>query len=56
MCYIVEYDERSMSKMKLFHYDKESVKKVLQIAWPAMLESFFIAFRVYKEQIAYFSS
>lgn len=30
--------------MKLFPYDKESVKKVLQIAWPAMLESFFIAF------------
>lgn len=30
--------------MKIFAYDKESVKKVLQIAWPAMLESFFIAF------------
>lgn len=27
--------------MKMFAYDKESVKKVLQIAWPAMLESFF---------------
>lgn len=30
--------------MRMFAYDKESVKKVLQIAWPAMLESFFIAF------------
>lgn len=30
--------------MKMFAYDKESVKKVLQIAWPAMLESFFVAF------------
>lgn len=30
--------------MRMFHYDKESVKKVLQIAWPAMLESFFVAF------------
>lgn len=30
--------------MKFFNYDKEHVKKVIQIAWPAMLESFFIAF------------
>lgn len=30
--------------MKMFAYDKESVKKVLRIAWPAMLESFFVAF------------
>ncbi|MBQ7774545.1 MAG: MATE family efflux transporter [Lachnospiraceae bacterium] len=30
--------------MKLFDYDKEQVRKVVQIAWPAVLESFFIAF------------
>jgi len=30
--------------MKFFDYDKEQVKKVVQIAWPAVLESFFIAF------------
>lgn len=30
--------------MKIFDYDKEQVKKVVQIAWPAVLESFFIAF------------
>lgn len=31
-------------KMKFFNYDKEQVGKVMQIAWPAMLESFFVAF------------
>ena len=25
-------------------YEKEHVKKVIQIAWPAVLESFFVAF------------
>lgn len=30
--------------MKFLDYDKEQVKKVLQIAWPAVLESFFVAF------------
>ena len=30
--------------MKFFDYDKKQVKKVVQIAWPAVLESFFIAF------------
>ena len=30
--------------MKFFDYDKEQVKKVVQIAWPAVLESFFVAF------------
>lgn len=30
--------------MKLMNYEKEHVKKVIQIAWPAVLESFFIAF------------
>ncbi len=30
--------------MKFFDYEKEQVKKVLKIAWPAVLESFFIAF------------
>ncbi len=30
--------------MKLLDYDKEQVRKVVQIAWPAVLESFFIAF------------
>ncbi len=30
--------------MKWFNYEKSQVKKVLQIAWPAVLESFFIAF------------
>ncbi len=30
--------------MKFFDYDKGQVKKVVQIAWPAVLESFFIAF------------
>ncbi len=30
--------------MKFFKYDIENVKKVLHIAWPAVLESFFTAF------------
>ena len=30
--------------MKFFNYDKEDVKKTLNMAWPAMLESFFTAF------------
>ncbi len=30
--------------MKFLDYDKEQVRKVVQIAWPAVLESFFIAF------------
>lgn len=30
--------------MKLFKYDPENVKKVIHIAWPAVLESFFTAF------------
>lgn len=30
--------------MKFFDYDKEQVKKVVQIAWPAVLEAFFVAF------------
>ncbi len=30
--------------MKMFQYDRENVKKVIQIAWPAVLESFFTAF------------
>lgn len=30
--------------MKFFDYDKGQIKKVVQIAWPAVLESFFIAF------------
>ena len=25
-------------------YEKEHVRKVIQIAWPAVLESFFVAF------------
>ncbi len=30
--------------MKLFQYNKDDVKKTLDMAWPAMLESFFAAF------------
>lgn len=30
--------------MKILGYDKENVKKVIHIAWPAVLESFFTAF------------
>lgn len=30
--------------MKFMNYEKEHVKKVIQIAWPAVLESFFVAF------------
>lgn len=30
--------------MKLFNYRKEDIKKTLNMAWPAMLESFFTAF------------
>ena len=30
--------------MKFFHYDNENIKKTLNMAWPAMLESFFAAF------------
>lgn len=30
--------------MKLFQYDRENIKKTLNMAWPAMLESFFGAF------------
>lgn len=30
--------------MKLFDYSKEDIKKTLNMAWPAMLESFFTAF------------
>ena len=30
--------------MKRFQYDKEDVKKTLDMAWPAILESFFTAF------------
>lgn len=30
--------------MKFFKYDGDNVKKVIQIAWPAVLESFFTAF------------
>lgn len=30
--------------MKRFQYDKEDVKKTLNMAWPAILESFFAAF------------
>lgn len=30
--------------MKGFHYNKEDIKKTLDMAWPAMLESFFAAF------------
>lgn len=30
--------------VKLMKYEKEHVRKVIQIAWPAVLESFFIAF------------
>lgn len=30
--------------MKLMNYEKEHVKKVIQIAWPAVLEAFFVAF------------
>lgn len=30
--------------MKIMKYEKEHVKRVIQIAWPAVLESFFVAF------------
>lgn len=30
--------------MKFLDYDKEQVKKVVQMAWPAVLEAFFVAF------------
>ena len=30
--------------MKLMNYEKEHMRKVIQIAWPAVLESFFVAF------------
>ena len=30
--------------MKIMNYEKEHVRKVIQIAWPAVLESFFVAF------------
>lgn len=30
--------------MKLFQYDKDDIKKTLDMAWPAILESFFAAF------------
>ncbi|MBQ6695841.1 MAG: MATE family efflux transporter [Lachnospiraceae bacterium] len=30
--------------MKFLDYDKEQVRKVVQIAWPAVLEAFFVAF------------
>ena len=30
--------------MKWMKYEKEHVRKVIQIAWPAVLESFFVAF------------
>lgn len=30
--------------MKFFNYNKEDIKKTLNMAWPAMLESFFTAF------------
>ena len=30
--------------MNFFDYNKEDIKKTLSIAWPAMLESFFVAF------------
>lgn len=30
--------------MKWMNYEEEHVKKVIQIAWPAVLESFFVAF------------
>jgi len=30
--------------LKFMNYEKEHVKKVIQIAWPAVLESFFVAF------------
>ena len=30
--------------MKLFQYNKDDVKKTLDMAWPAILESFFAAF------------
>ena len=29
--------------MKLFGFEKEHVKEAIRIAWPAVLESFFIA-------------
>lgn len=30
--------------MKLFQYDRDDIRKTLDMAWPAMLESFFAAF------------
>ena len=30
--------------MKLFQYEREDIKKTLNMAWPAILESFFAAF------------
>ena len=34
----------NVKKKKFFHYEKEHIIKVLGIAWPAILESFFTAF------------
>ncbi len=34
----------NVKKNKIFHYEKEHIIKVLGIAWPAILESFFTAF------------
>ena len=31
----------NVKKKKFFHYEKEHIIKVLGIAWPAILESFF---------------
>lgn len=32
------------AKKRFLHYEKEHIKKVISIAWPAILESFFTAF------------
>lgn len=37
-------DQKKGGEMKLFQYDRENIKKTLNMAWPAMLESFFGAF------------
>ena len=31
-------------RMKIFRYNGDDIKKTLDMAWPAMLESFFAAF------------
>ena len=37
-------NERWVVGMKLFQYEREDIKKTLNMAWPAILESFFAAF------------